>query len=269
MPSDVNEPALEELSAYLDHELDGDAQTRVAAHVAGCQDCQARLDGLRQTTYAVRALPMQTPPRTFTIPAQREGTSRRWAPAAWLGGVAAAMLVVVLGVTQLHFHPPAGTANTSTISGGLAQGAVPSREVPPTAETQALDKQAYALRAAANRVVIVDPTNPSRSLTVATYAQSYASTGILSFHVTSNGLSFSEASSVRLLLIRQSGQGGYSVRLGPPSKASTFPYDYDAAYSIPQMQLPQPVAGNYTLQVTIDRSGGSALVASVPLTIGP
>ena len=67
MPSDVNEPALEELSAYLDHELDSEAHARVAAHIAGCQDCQARLDGLRQTTYAVRALPMETPPRAFTI----------------------------------------------------------------------------------------------------------------------------------------------------------------------------------------------------------
>jgi hypothetical protein len=266
MPNDLNEPALEELSAYLDHELDKAAQARVAEHVAGCQDCQVRLDGLRQTTYAVRALPMETPPRAFTIPAPRERTSRRWAPAAWLGGAAAALLVVVFGVNQLHFQGPAG-AGTSTVGGGLAQGSY--REVPPTAQAQALDKQAYAARAAVNRTVIVDARNPSRTLTVGADASSYPTTGLINVYVTTTGLSFNEASSVRLLLIRQTGQGGYSVRLGPPSKAPTFPYDYDAAYSIPQMQLPQPVAGNYTLQVTIDTSDGSTLVASLPLTITP
>jgi len=31
---------------------------RVAQHVAGCADCQARLDGLRETAFAIRALPI-------------------------------------------------------------------------------------------------------------------------------------------------------------------------------------------------------------------
>src|SRR2546423_9033353 len=110
MLNDVNEPALEELSAYLDHELDGAAQARVAAHVAECQACQARLEGLRQTTYAVRALPLQTPPRAFTIPAQRERTSRSWAPAAWLGGAAGPPLVGPLRVEHLHPPDPRGGA---------------------------------------------------------------------------------------------------------------------------------------------------------------
>ena len=60
MPNDVKEPTVEELSAFIDNELDAYAQSRVAAHVAGCPGCQVRLDGLRQTAHAVRALPMET-----------------------------------------------------------------------------------------------------------------------------------------------------------------------------------------------------------------
>jgi hypothetical protein len=268
MPNDVNEPALEELSAYLDHELDSAAQARVAAHMAGCRDCQARLDGLRQTTYAVRALPMQTPPRAFTIPAQRERTSRRWAPAAWLGGAAAALLVVVFGVNQLHFQGPGGTAGTSRISGGLAQGA-PNGLVAPLDGSGYYAPDVVHGASSTNSRTAVDPQKSSRSLTISTDATSYPASGVITLHVTTKGFSISEASSVRLLLMRATGGGGYSVRLGPPSNSPTFPFDYDAAYSIPQMRLPEPVAGNYTLQVTIDTSDGSTLVASLPLTIGP
>src|SRR5258708_6602833 len=136
MPSEPRvptEPTLEELSAYLDHELDGDARTRIAEHVAGCAGCQARLDGLRQTAYAIRALPMETPPRTFAIPTKRR-ESTRWAPVAgWIGGVAAAMLIIVIGVTHVPFHTLATstTGSTSPVSGGfgaapLSQGAAPA-----------------------------------------------------------------------------------------------------------------------------------------------
>jgi hypothetical protein len=267
MPSDVNEPALEELSAYLDHELDSDAQTHVAEHIAGCQDCQARLDGLRQTTYAVRALPMETPPRPFTMPAQSRQPFR-WAPVGWLGGAAAALLIVIFGVQQLHFSGPSASSSTGTVSGGLA--AAPYKQVAPTAgQTQALDGNAYAARAATNSTVIVDPRNSSRSLAVGTDATSYSPTGVISLHVTTKGLSASEASSVRLVLARGTGPGGNSVRLLPPTNEATFPYSFAASYSIPQMRLPAPVAGNYTLQVTIDMSNGSTLVAQLPLTITP
>src|SRR3989442_6262235 len=108
MPSDPRiptEPTLDELSAYFDHELDDDPRARVAEHVAGCPDCQARLDRLRQTAYAIRALPMETPTRTFTIPAKpRE--SFRWAPVAgWIGGGAAAQVVLVFCVKALALRP--------------------------------------------------------------------------------------------------------------------------------------------------------------------
>jgi negative regulator of sigma E activity len=267
MPSDLNEPTLEELSTYIDGELPAEAQARVAQHVAGCADCQTRLDGLRQTAHAVRALPMETPPRTFTIPAQARSPFR-WAPVGWLGGAAAALLIVIVGVHQLHFSGPSATSSASTVSGGLA-AAAPYKQVAPTAGTQALDSNAYAARAASGRTVIIDPRNSSRSLAVGTDATSYSTTGVISLQVTTTGLSANEASSVRLILARGTGQGGYSVQLLPPTNQATFPFNFDAAYSIPQMQLPAPVAGTYTLQVTINLSNGSALVAQLPLTITP
>jgi predicted anti-sigma-YlaC factor YlaD len=270
MPSELSEPTLDELSAYIDDELDASTKARVAQHVAGCADCRARVDGLRQTVHAVRALPMETPRRTFTIPAQRQ-QSFRWAPVGWLGGTAAALLIIVIGATQLHFPGP-GTASTSTVSGGLSQGAgapyaAQSKEIAPLDRSNAFAPG--VAQSSTDATTVVDPRNSSRSLTISTDAASYSASGVISLHVATKGLSASEAKSVRLLLTQDAGRGGYSVRLGPPTNVSTFPYDYSAAYSIPQMQLSAPVAGNYTLQVTIDTSDGYALVARVPLTITP
>lgn len=270
MPSEPMqaEPTLEELSAYLDHELDAGAQARIADHIGGCDDCRGRLDGLRQTAYAIRALPMETPGRIFTIPAQRR-QSFRWASVGWLGSGAAAALIVVFGVSHLNIQSAGSpTASTSTVSGGLA--AAPNNQyAAPLAQGQVapLDASVQAARAASK--LVGGAHQGSRSLTIGTDARSYAASGVITLHVATQGLSSAEASTVRLYLLRDSAGGGYGVRLGPPTKASTYPLTYDAAYSIPQMPLPGPVAGNYTLQVAIDTSDGYALIAQLPLTITP
>jgi hypothetical protein len=266
MPSELSEPTVEELSAYLDHELDAAAQSRIAEHVAGCQDCEARLDGLRQAAHAIRSLPMETPPRAFTIPAQRR-QSFHWAPVGWLGGVAAATLVIVFGLNQWYAHAPGNSASRRAVSGGLA--AAPYGPVAPLDRSNDSVPGSAQQAFSTNSRTAVDPQNSSRSLTISTDATSYSASGVISIHVTTKGLSAKEAASVRLILTRNIGGGGFSVRLLPPSKEATFPFDYDAAYSIPQMQLPEPVAGTYTLQVTIDTSDGHALVAQQSLTITP
>jgi anti-sigma factor RsiW len=276
MPSEPRiptEPTLDELSAYLDHELDNETTARVAEHVAGCADCQARLDGLRQTAYAIRALPMETPPRTFAIPAKRR-ESFRWAPAAgWIGSVAAATLIIVVGVQHLPFHPISTASSNSPVSAGLGQGFAPYAAGAPYRQVAPLERSAQndsALSASsANSKTVVGAQGSSRSLTISTNAASYSASGVITIHVTTKGLSTDEASSVRIFLMRETGQGGYLVRLAAPSNAPTYPVDYEAAYSIPQMQLPAPAAGNYTLQVTIDTSDHSGLVAWLPLTITP
>jgi predicted anti-sigma-YlaC factor YlaD len=264
------EPTLEELSGYLDHELDAAAQARVADHVTGCDECRTRLDGLRQTAYAIRALPMETPARTFTIPAQRR-QSFRWAPVGWLGSGAAAALIVVFGVSHLNFQSAGSpTASTSTVSGGLA--AAPNNQyAAPLGQGQVapLDASVQGARAASHSAAVKGAQQGSRLLTIGTDARSYVASGVITLHVATQGLSVAEASTVRLYLLRDSAGGGYGVRLGPPTKASTYPLNYDAGYSIAQMQLPGPVAGNYTLQVAIDTGDGYALIAQLPLTITP
>ena len=277
MPSEPRiptEPTLEELSAYLDHELDDDARARVAQHVAGCADCQARLDGLRETAFAIRALPMETPPRTFAIPAKRRETSG-WAPAArWIGGVAAAMVIIVFGVTHLPIQPAGTATSTSPVSGGLGQGAAapyaqgaPYRQVAPLGQTTQNDSSLGAF--SGNSKTVAGAKGSSSSLTISTDGASYPASGAITLHVTTKGVSSAEASSVRIFVMRENGQGGYVVRLVPPSNAPAYPFDYQATYSIPQMQLPAPVAGKYSLQVTIDTSDQSGLVAWLPLTITP
>src|SRR5437879_11759638 len=104
MPSEPRtpaEPTLEELSAYLDHELDSAAEARVADHVAACDQCRARLEGLRETAHAIRALPMETPPRRFTIPEQRR-PGWRWGRAGWLGSGAVARPPSAVGMQTLE-----------------------------------------------------------------------------------------------------------------------------------------------------------------------
>jgi negative regulator of sigma E activity len=270
MPSEPRiptEPTLEELSAYLDHELDATAQARVAEHVSGCAECTRRLEGLRETVYAVRALPMEAPTRTFTIPAERR-QSFRWAPVGWLGGAAAALLIIVVGVNQLHGPGSAsGTALTSREAPALAAGQSRPEVAPLNGSNQYAAPD--ALKFSSNATTVRDPRNSSRSVTIGTDARSYSATGVLSLHVATTGLSAAEASSARLFLTRNSGQAGSSVRLAPPSNASTYPFSYDAAYSIQQMQLQTPVAGNYTLRIEIDLSDRTVLVAQLPLTITP
>jgi anti-sigma factor RsiW len=268
MPSERRipaEPTLEELSAYLDHELDVATQARVADHVAGCAECTRRLDGLRETVHAVRALPMETPSRTFTIPAQRR-QAFRWAPVGWVGGAAAALLIIVAGVTQVHLNGPVGA--TSTLSQAPAKGSQYG-EVAPLDRSNDLAPGVAQRASSANANTVVDPQNSSRSLTISTDGSSYRASGVITVDVTTRGLSGAEASSVKLSLSRQRGQAGYIVRLEPRSNAPTFPFEYEAAYSIQQMQLPAPVAGSYWLRVTIDMSDHRSLTAWLPLTITP
>ena len=271
MPSEPRtEPTLEELSAYLDHELEAGAQTRVAEHVAGCNNCKARLDGLRQTAYAIRGLPMETPPRSFTIP--QRSPRRSWAPVAgWVGSLAAATVLVVFGVTHLNFGagPAATTASRSVSSGLAAAPAQPEQPYGAAAPLNQSETQAGAAKAITpvNSNTAIDPTNSSRSLTIGTDARTYAATGVLRLQVATAGLTSNEASTVRVFLIRDQGQGGYAIRLAPPTNAPSYPLHYDAAYSIRQMPLPSPVPGNYVLQVEIQLSDGSALIAWLPVTV--
>src|SRR2546430_1447822 len=186
MPSEPRfpaEPTLEELSAYLDRELDSATQARVADHIAGCDECRARLDGLRETAHAIRALPMETPPRSFTVPEQRR-QGWRWAPAGWIGSAAVALLLIAVGIQNLHLPaaPIATSGSSSANRGGLANApATPSQEgalaavSAPAPSTQQFDAQSAG--AATNAATVLDPSNGSRRLVLDTDKTSYATNG--------------------------------------------------------------------------------------------
>lgn len=275
MPSEPRlptEPTLEELSAYLDHELDDDARARVAEHVAGCVGCQARLDGLRQAAYAIRALPMEAPPRTFTIASPRRESSN-WAPVAgWIGGVAAAMLIIVFGVTHLPLQQATSTtASTKSVSGGLAQGAPVTNQgaAAPTSSNHALDASSAYRSFLGNSATVSDPRNSSRTLTLATDSSVYASTGVMTVQVRVAGFAPEEVSPPRLLLERN----GYAVELATPTHGVTpVPSSFQVSYDLARLPLASPVAGSYTL-ILIESlpapagGSGSTLVARLPITI--
>jgi anti-sigma factor RsiW len=273
MPSEPRvptEPTLDELSAYLDHELDADATARVAEHVAGCADCQARLDGLRQTAYAIRALPMETPPRTFTIPAKRRESSS-WVPVAgWIGGVAAAMLIIVVGVTHLPLHSASTTSSNSPISGGLALGAAPGSNkgaAAPAASPNTLQADSSKAFATRGGVTVTDPRNNARRLSLVINAPTYAPDGWMVVDGELGGDPSSNVGQIRLVLRR----GSYGVELPMPQQTYTSSdrIGFEGTYSIAALRLPNPVPGSYTLSATWMATDGSAvtLFAELPVTI--
>jgi hypothetical protein len=264
MPSKPGtEPTLDELSAYIDSELDSASQARVAEHVAGCADCQERLDGLRQTAHAIRGLPMETPPRTFTMPEARR-QAWRWAPAGWIGSAAVAVLVIGVGLAQLHpFATASPTAGTAAISrNSNAYSAQSGAAAPPaSAGAGAALTQADKSVAGKNTVTVVDPRNSSRQLGVATDRAAYPSSGTLVV----NGLTIGGSSGEITIMLRR---GSYGVRLTPPTTTrSSSGLAFDGSYSLSSLPLVDPRAGSYVLTVTWTDSSGVSLIAELPVSI--
>jgi len=264
----ATEPTLEQLSAYVDSELDAPVRAELEAHLETCASCRARLDGLRQTVNAIRSIPMETPPRAFTVPAQRR-QSWRWAPVGWIGGTAAALLVIAVGVSQLHGLGGAGSTASSSNSGAARAAVAPLARPQLGAASQDHNNAYSATVAAAEQVTVSEPGRSGRSLTLSTDARSYAANGVLTLRVSTQGLSPDEARTVTIFLSRDLGAGGYAVRLAPPSSETTYPMAFDASYAIPDMHLQSPQDGTYSLQVTVELSGGSSLIAHLPIAITP
>lgn len=112
-------PDDEALSALLDHE---DTSSDAAAHIAGCADCQRRMDRLDQVARAVAGSPPPPSPAVVeravaaALAAAREGASSQQAPVAErrrrLVALAAVAAVAVAGLAlvPLLSHRRASTA---------------------------------------------------------------------------------------------------------------------------------------------------------------
>ena len=275
-PRTPAEPTLEELSAFLDNELDSATQARVADHVAGCDECRARLDGLRETAHAIRALPMETPPRTFTVPEQRRRTWR-WAPAGWIGSAAVAVLLIAVGIQNLHLPagPTATSGSSSANRGGLANAPATRSEKgalaplsAPSPFTQQFDAQSAG--AATNAATVVDPSNSARRLVLDTDKTSYATNGRMLVTVQLIGSPSTSLNSgdqgLTLILVRN-GQGVVLRPVGVESWNST-PI-FGGWYDLASFPLSAPSAGDYRLEATwlIPDGSGRVLQTSVPVRI--
>ena len=264
----ATEPTQEELSAYVDGELEGSARAGLESHLETCSSCQARLDGIRQTVMAIRALPMETPPRAFTVPPQRR-QSWRLAPAGWIGGLsAAALLLVALGITQYHggsgSSNSASTAN-SRVSGGLAHGGAGAAPALAT-----LDKEAYA-PSFPYRAVAPAGGSSRPQLSLAANGVSFPTGGLMSINVTLAGspsASLGASDQGLTLVLLRDGSGALLAQpVGVSRGAGTtvFSRDYDLA----GLDLAQPRAGSYQLIATWVIPGGSGRVlqTSIPITL--
>jgi len=126
----------DQLSAYVDGELDARARRAVEAHLAGCEACTALLAELQATKSMFAALPREEPRRSFTLGPQyavkpRSAVQRT----AWTLAPAAALTVLVaLVVVDLadfsNTSNDAGsfsTAGTDSADKAAAESAQPAR----------------------------------------------------------------------------------------------------------------------------------------------
>lgn len=114
----------EELMAYLDGELSAERAAETAAHLAECTECKGIVDGLRRVSQRVHAWEIEFPEQKTShaiadalqqvraIPAVATVSRRTWRhrfnmsrlSPAWIGGVAAIVVVVASSVSFMGRH---------------------------------------------------------------------------------------------------------------------------------------------------------------------
>lgn len=97
----------EQLSAYLDDELNADERSALEARLQADAELQAELASLRQTVELVRGMPMLKAPRSYTLDPARYGKPRRvlaFPRVRVLAPTLAAVLVVMIAGVVLLSH---------------------------------------------------------------------------------------------------------------------------------------------------------------------
>jgi hypothetical protein len=96
----------EELSAYLDGELDEAGYQHAYHHLSTCAHCQAQLDEINRVRTVIRTAPPVDPPFGFVERFVRDRRRRRWAPAAVVGLAAAWVLMIAIAGGSIGVEPP-------------------------------------------------------------------------------------------------------------------------------------------------------------------
>ena len=91
----------DQLSAYIDGELDASAVERLERHLAECGRCRQEMEQLRSTVAALQELPAVEPPRSFTLTPERAALRPQMpmaSPLAFGARIATAGVAAVLAV---------------------------------------------------------------------------------------------------------------------------------------------------------------------------
>ena len=95
----------EDLSAYLDGELDSLELVRVKGHISGCDHCREEVAALMEVRARLRSLPMLELPTTDGV-YRRGARLRRKPKLIWGTAAAAAAAVAALAVALASFATP-------------------------------------------------------------------------------------------------------------------------------------------------------------------
>ncbi len=87
----------DQLSAYLDHQLDASARSSIDDHLAGCDTCRDELEAVSRVRIRLRALPLLEPPPSVLQPPAEVVPLRPARRRVLVGAAAVAALVVGIG----------------------------------------------------------------------------------------------------------------------------------------------------------------------------
>ena len=132
-----NHPEPEQLSAYVDGQLDGAERDDLEQHLTGCSDCSATVRGIRATLADLRALPTPAPSETDSWRLRAAVADKRKRPAAhyrqWVAaaGIAAAVIGLVVITTGRTASSTFSHTGAEVASGGAerAPASLPPIEV--------------------------------------------------------------------------------------------------------------------------------------------
>ena len=124
-------PIAQDLSAYLDGELDDEVARRVAEHVDACPECRARLERIRAVRRVLRAQPVEDVPDltraiAARVAADQMGSQRRneWAVRARIAAVAAAVAAAVVAGASLPWRAsPPDSASAAEVTRAVRNAA--------------------------------------------------------------------------------------------------------------------------------------------------